>query len=289
MADLSEKPSKFEITKALADLWATKIGPSIATAPYHAVEQFMKGGYQPGTQDAKGVANAADISTLLMGTGVSVAKPGLGSFGGKGAPGTTPPNEALKWLESQKPVDLDWVKNWTNDAGLVIKKEKLAAGDKANTRKTTYLDIEDPSNPGNVAKVRVPGPADRERHYGFAEGPKSAGNYFDTGYGFPIEAQNKANPRNYSDHSLLNQSNQSYASQEALDQALRLKFFGKAPHGDLKLVSPEYAPIKPEPGVPTPPRERRDPNQLKLLSGGYTPADILQILKQQGQSQNGTP
>lgn len=198
----------------------------------------------------------------------------LGAFGGKGRLNTESPGESINWLQSQKPVDTEWVKNWAKDAGVVVKEEKISGGKKRAVEKTTYIKLADPDNPDNIATIRIPGPRDQSRHAGFPESPSKAGNFFDTGYVSNLV------PRDVSPHTLINQSGQSYANPEALDQALRLKFT-KAPYGQNPLVSPDYAPLKPEVGSPTPPKEFKDPRQLKLLSGGYTPLDIINILKQQ--------
>lgn len=220
-----------------------------------------------GTNIETGAASSKDIE--------------MGAFGGRGRLNTTSPGESVNWLQSKQPVNKKWVEEWAKDSGVNVTANKT----KARGNPTHYLTLEDPANPGNIAKVRIP--TDPSRHYGYEQSPSKAGSYFDTGYGYPKEMQAGPNPRNMSEHTLINQSNQSYANPEALDQALRLKFT-KAPFGQNPLVSPDYAPIKPPVGPshrPPDPYDRfKDPNQLKLLSGGYTPFDIINILRQQGGS-----
>lgn len=196
---------------------------------------------------------------------------------------TESPAEAINQLQTMAPVTKDYVKALGEDMGLKVG-EYMPKGYKKEGRiptskRTTYISLKDPDNPANRATVRVPGPNDKLRHYGLDEHNKGI-TRFDTGYAYPTEYQNKPNPRPVIPENTMNISNQSYAHPKELEEALRLQFFGKAPGGELRLVSPEYARL-PKPQVNETPIPKPDPNQLKLLSGGYTPADILQILNQQ--------
>ena len=134
--------------------------------------------------------------------------------------------------------------------------------------------VEDPSNPGNKAKIRVP--TDPMRHHGYPNKNKG-GQYYDTG--LLISDGKGGATRPFLEDNLINEGGRSYANREVLDEALRLKF-SKAPYNQNWLTSPDAAPRITPKGQPTPAKPFKDPNQLKLLSGGFTPYDILKILEQ---------
>lgn len=200
----------------------------------------------------------------------------LGAFGGQGRLKTDSPGEAIGRLQEQLPVTKQWVEEWAKDTGLetTTKTVKKTATGNRRGQPTHYVDLKDPSNPENIATVRIP--TDPMRHHGYPNKNKS-GQYYDTGL---LTQDPKGSIRPFLEDNLINQGGISYANREAMDEALRLKF-SKAPHNQNWLTSPDAAPRVTPPGQPTPPRPRQDPNQLKLLSGGFTPYDILKILEQQ--------
>lgn len=204
----------------------------------------------------------------------------FGAF--KGKLKTDSPGEAINRLQEQLPVTKEWVEQWARDTGLNIETKTVKKTETGNRRgkPTHYMELEDPNNPGNIAKVRVP--TDPLRHAGYANKNK-AGKYYDTGLP-TIDPKTGSFARPPLEDNLLNQGGMSYANREAMDEALRLKF-SKAPYGQNWLVSPDAAPRVTPPGMPTPPNIKPDPNQLKLLSSGFTPIDILKILGQQNGNQ----
>lgn len=219
---------------------------------------------------------------LINGLSPLIAKKGggefeLGAFGGQGRLKTNSPGEAIGRLQEQLPVTKQWIEEWAKDTGVNITTEttkKTASGHKVK-RPTHYMTLEDPANPGNTALVRVP--TDPARHAGYAKKNK-AGQYYDTG--LPgIDKQTGTFARTPLEDNLINQGGISYANREAMEQALKWKF-SKDRMGGNFLTSPDAAPRVTPMGQPTPPKSFQDPNQLKLLSGGFTPYDILKILEQ---------
>lgn len=224
----------------------------------------------------------------------------LGAFGGRGRLNTDSPGEAVNRLQEQIPVTKQWVEQWAKDADVPIKEIKTA---QEGRRKTSYIKMLD--DQGKNVTVRVPAPNDYFRHIGYPIKDRP-GSFFDTGTGIirepsstPVDQLSKSKqffsgpgekgetlvPK-YAPHepNLINESGMSYANPEALDAALKWRF-SKAPRGGNWLIPEEMAPRTAQAPVPNQaPKQRSDPNQLKLLSGGFTPYDILKILEQQ---QNG--
>jgi hypothetical protein len=196
--------------------------------------------------------------------------------------------DLINWLQEQQPVGTAEIKALAQNMGLQTN-VRVANSSKPG-KEATYLNLKDPANPDNRATVRFPGPKDKIRHHAderLGSDPKST--LFDTGYGYPPEMQPmNPNLRPLNPSNVITAGGESYAKPGVLNEALRAHFFGKAPGGDLRLVSPEYARFPKEPtpqtGIYGPQLpENWSPDQLKLLSGGQpTTADIIKILQQQG-------
>lgn len=205
----------------------------------------------------------------------------LGAFGGKGRLNTSSPGEAINRLQEQRPVDLNWIKEWSKDAGVPITKIR---GENSPAGATTYVELATPNvKPGQPnVKVRIPG--DENVHLGVNFKRNEVGNLFDTGTGvhFPSGDPLKISPHH--EARVVNEAGMPYSNPEALEAALKWRLH-KARFGGNWLIPEEMAPRLPSPGQPTPPRPYQDPNQLKLLSTGFTPANILKILGQQNGNQ----
>jgi len=205
----------------------------------------------------------------------------LGSNFGNKPPGGPPnprlntesPGVGMGWLQENQPVTPKWLEEWAKDANVPINKIR-----EANTG-TKYINLK---NPHGGPEVIVRMPTDEGRHIATQVRPNEIGRFFDTGTGhyFPGKGNEIFNRP---ESSLINQGGVSYAQPQALEDALTLAT-SSARYGKNWLRSPDAAPRLPnKPTVvdaPIPP----DPRQLKLLSGGYTPADIINILRQQNGS-----
>lgn len=129
---------------------------------------------------------------------------------------------------------------------------------------TTYVTIPEINpNTGRTENVHIRIPSDG--HIGRPERLHTAHNRFDTGDVPPTHA-NFANPRGSSVEVTANSGGGRYTDLNNIIDALRWRF-SRDPDGQF-LVPPNQAPIRrTEPGVSyTPPLERPDPNQLRLLS-----------------------
>lgn len=203
----------------------------------------------------------------------------LGAFGGRGKLTNTniTPAENMNWLQSQRPVDKQWVENWAKDSGVPIRNVREMGNDK-----TQYMELGTenlPKGDGPYPKVRIP--TDENKHVAARIGMPEIGSLFDTGWG-PLK-QGAYNSR--AEYVTTNKAGMSYSNPEAMDAALKWRTH-KAPFGGNWLVPEEMAPRFPTKPTPEVVPQSPDPNQLKLLSQGYTPLDVLQILRQQnGQNQ----
>lgn len=244
---------------------------------------------------------------------LNVGKPGgefeLGAFGGRGrlTNSELSAGHNMEWLQAQKPVDQAWVKNWAKEADVPITSIKNPS------RKATYIELEPLNHPrfnSEIPTVRVP--KDYNRHSGHPISNSRAGSFFDTGYGnIPQEVHGMMGPfskknselnryvnpdlnRAPKEIGLVNEAGMSYAHPEALDAALKWRLHKAPPNNPIDppgsgnwLIPEEMAPRLPTKSLPEPPKIPPDPRQLKLLSGGFTPAQILEAMKKQQESSNG--
>ncbi len=217
----------------------------------------------------------------------------LGSFGGRGRFTSPEMSDAHKmdWLQSQRPVDEAWVREWAKNADVPIKDVRGEG-----TTKYMRLESSNPPRPGEkYPTVRIP--TEEGKHIGTYLKPSEIGNLFDVGLGTTKPGGQSISPSriNAKIPSLINQAGMPYANREALDAALKWRFSKAPPSNPLEppgtgnwLISEEMAPRLPIKKIPEPPKISPDPNQLKLLSQGYTPADILKILQQNKFDPNAT-
>ena len=184
----------------------------------------------------------------------------IGSFGGRGKLNTESPGEAINWLQSKRPVDEQFVRDWAKDANVPIRRVREAG------QGTKYIELQNeygPTKPGEVPpKIRIPG--DEGAHLSPNVRSNEFGNLFDTGHGlqFPETGAQIQRP---TEATTLNQAGMPFADREALDKALRWRM-SKAPHGGNWLIPEEMAPRLPQQPKVVPTPEGPNPNQLKLLS-----------------------
>ena len=207
----------------------------------------------------------------------------LGAFGGKGKLGNNQIAENLDWLQKQKPVDVDWVKDWAKQADVPIR--SIAGAD------TKYVKFDSPYNTPGVRPPQVRIPQDEGLHMGTKFQRSDAGNLFDTGIGNIKPTSNTAiKPAIWKqrESSLINEAGMSYSHPEALDAALKWRLHKAPPNNPLDppgsgnwLIPEEMAPRFPAPKAPEVALTSIDPRQLKLLSSGFTPAQILEAMKAQ--------
>lgn len=170
----------------------------------------------------------------------------LGALGGSGR-GRPPsklktesPGEAVNWLQSQKPVDEQWVRNWAKEANVPIKDVR------GSDTKYMRLEPDNPPLPGQkYPTVRIP--QDENLHITTRVKPSEIGNYFDTGIGLSKPGGQSISPSRIgrAESVLINESGMPYANPEAMDAALKWRL-NKAPQGKNWLISEDMAPRLPK-------------------------------------------
>lgn len=219
----------------------------------------------------------------------------LGSFGGRGSGGGNRPDpklntpaygESVNWLQSQKAVDDQWVKDWARDAGIPIRKVreagKIRSTDdlKSPAYPTKYIEMLDThaKNDLNTTHPRVRIPVDPDRHAGIFVKPHEIGHIADTGTGIVGKGAQRWNTdtdlyKNLLQYTTTNKSGMSYANPEALDAWMKWRF-SKAPDGRW-LIPEEMAPRMPKKtAAPAGPPVASSEHQWKLPLRGHHPDSL---------------
>jgi len=240
-------------------------------ATIRSYQYRMRGGWKPFSEEGGG-------STL-------------GVFGGKSITPSKSPEEIVQSLEKHKPVDRRWVENWLERAGVNYTTKVKGK------QQTAYIEpnpVNPPMQRSHQPIVRVP----RDEHMGHPPKNPEIGNKVDTGIAPPLQSTmdhpGQMNPaRRFwsrpgqkgghlaplsapSEHSLINQSNMSYAHPEAMDAFLKYRL-STAPDKGNWLIPPNMAPkqLPPRPEMPQS-KIPTDPRQSEMNFG---PEDILKALQ----------